>query len=100
MVADVQKPNLARGEGEKGESLSKEDLFYYIYGPLQFPDYRSRFADNRGKELPLTVNRFHPENTYDGRLIGFFKTCLDPVTPGGIPSRRFPRVSARFPTPS
>ncbi|HRJ71797.1 MAG TPA: hypothetical protein PLS03_06200 [Terrimicrobiaceae bacterium] len=35
-----------------GESVSKEDLFYYIYGLLHSPGYRSRYADNLGKELP------------------------------------------------
>lgn len=35
-----------------GESISKEDLFYYVYGLLHSPDYRERFADNLSKELP------------------------------------------------
>jgi predicted helicase len=35
-----------------GEAITKEDLFYYIYGLLHSPDYRSRYADNLGKELP------------------------------------------------
>lgn len=35
-----------------GETISKEDLFYYIYGLLHSEDYRSRFADNLSKELP------------------------------------------------
>src|SRR5664279_331299 len=35
-----------------GETISKEDLFYYIYGLLHSPDYRSRYADNLGKDLP------------------------------------------------
>lgn len=35
-----------------GEQISKEDLFYYIYGLLHSPDYRARYADNLGKELP------------------------------------------------
>jgi predicted helicase len=35
-----------------GELLSKEDLFYYVYGILHSPDYRERFADNLSKELP------------------------------------------------
>ena len=34
------------------EAISKEDLFYYVYGLLHSPDYRERFADNLGKELP------------------------------------------------
>ena len=35
-----------------GEVISKEDLFYYIYGLLHSPDYRERYADNLTKELP------------------------------------------------
>lgn len=35
-----------------GETISKEDLFYYIYGLLHSPDYRERYADNLSKELP------------------------------------------------
>jgi len=35
-----------------GESIGREDLFYYVYGLLHSPDYRERFADNLGKELP------------------------------------------------
>lgn len=35
-----------------GEKISKQDLFYYVYGILHSPDYRERFADNLSKELP------------------------------------------------
>lgn len=35
-----------------GETITKEDLFYYIYGLLHSEDYRIRFADNLSKELP------------------------------------------------
>ncbi len=35
-----------------GETFTKEDLFYYIYGLLHSPDYRERYADNLTKELP------------------------------------------------
>ncbi|MDM4772408.1 DEAD/DEAH box helicase family protein [Solimonas sp. SE-A11] len=35
-----------------GEAISKEDVFYYVYGLLHSPDYRGRYADNLGKELP------------------------------------------------
>jgi predicted helicase len=35
-----------------GEKLTKEDLFYYVYGLLHSLDYRERYADNLGKELP------------------------------------------------
>ena len=35
-----------------GETITKEDLFYYVYGILHSPDYRERYADNLSKELP------------------------------------------------
>ncbi|MFI8581022.1 DEAD/DEAH box helicase [Ectopseudomonas khazarica] len=35
-----------------GEQISKDDLFYYVYGILHSQDYRERFADNLSKELP------------------------------------------------
>ncbi len=34
------------------EKISKEDVFYYIYGLLHSEDYRNRYADNLTKELP------------------------------------------------
>ncbi len=36
----------------KGESISKEDLFYYVYGVLHSPAYREKYRDNLSKELP------------------------------------------------
>jgi predicted helicase len=34
------------------ETISKEDLFYYIYGLLHSDEYRQRYAANLSKELP------------------------------------------------
>ncbi len=34
------------------EKITKEDLFYYIYGLLHSEDYKARYADNLTKELP------------------------------------------------
>ena len=34
------------------EQITKEDIFYYIYGLLHSEDYRERYADNLSKELP------------------------------------------------
>ncbi len=34
------------------ESITKEDVFYYIYGLLHSEDYKQRYADNLSKELP------------------------------------------------
>ena len=35
-----------------GEVLTKEDLFYYVYGILHSPEYRTRFAADLKKMLP------------------------------------------------
>nr|WP_015647610.1 type ISP restriction/modification enzyme [Pseudomonas sp. GLE121]AGL12855.1 helicase domain-containing protein [Pseudomonas sp. GLE121] len=35
-----------------GEQISKEDVFYYIYGLLHSLEYREKYADNLAKELP------------------------------------------------
>ncbi len=48
-LAHFQSAYSAKGEGE---SITKEDLFYYVYGLLHSADYRTRYADNLGKELP------------------------------------------------
>ena len=34
------------------ETISKEDIFYYVYGLLHSEDYKARYADNLSKELP------------------------------------------------
>ncbi len=38
--------------GGTSSDVSKEDVFYYVYGILHSPEYRKRFASNLGKELP------------------------------------------------
>lgn len=35
-----------------GKSVSKEDIFYYVYGLLHSPEYRTRFAADLKKMLP------------------------------------------------
>jgi predicted helicase len=35
-----------------GAVISKEDLFYYLYGLLHCEEYKTRYADNLSKELP------------------------------------------------
>ena len=34
------------------EKITKEDIFYYVYGLLHSEDYKTRYADNLSKELP------------------------------------------------
>jgi len=39
-------------EAYPGETITKEDLFFYVYGLLHSEEYRSKYADNLSKELP------------------------------------------------
>ena len=34
------------------KTITKEDIFYYVYGLLHSPEYQERYADNLSKELP------------------------------------------------
>lgn len=43
---------LERAKKQYGKNVKKEDIFYYVYGILQSPDYQSTFADDLKKSLP------------------------------------------------
>ncbi|WP_251178062.1 DEAD/DEAH box helicase [Adlercreutzia agrestimuris] len=49
---DVHDKFKARTKANGGIELTKEDIFYYIYGILHSPEYRQRFEANLKKELP------------------------------------------------
>ncbi|AQX19912.1 hypothetical protein BWD162_007960 [Bartonella sp. WD16.2] len=39
-------------EAYPDETISKDDLFFYVYGVLHSEDYRARYAHNLSKQLP------------------------------------------------
>ena len=43
---------LERAKKIYGKNVVKEDIFYYVYGILHSPDYRTNFADDLKKMLP------------------------------------------------
>jgi len=43
---------LERSKKQYGKTVSKEDVFYYVYGFLHSPDYREIFANDLTKMLP------------------------------------------------
>ena len=74
------------------ETLTKEDLFYYIYGLLHSPQYRDRFKNNLSKELPRipAVKTFSDFQKFSraGRELGdlhvnYEKADLYPITIAG-----------------
>ncbi len=74
------------------ESITKEDLFYYIYGLLHSPKYHDRFKNNLSKELPRipAVKTFADFQAFSraGRELGdlhvnYEKADLYPITIAG-----------------
>src|SRR5262245_24594026 len=57
------------------DSITKWDIFYYVYGLLHHPGYRVKFADNLKRELPripfAPLNTPHPPPTGRGTISGF-----------------------------
>lgn len=43
---------LERAKKQYGKSVTKEDIFYYVYGFLHSPEYREMFANDLKKMLP------------------------------------------------
>jgi predicted helicase len=43
---------LGRFQAAYGESITKREIFAYVYGFLHHPQYRERYADNLKRELP------------------------------------------------
>jgi predicted helicase len=68
-----------------GEQISKEDLFYYIYGLLHSPEYRTRFANNLAKQLPRipTAKTFADFAAFRdaGRALGHLHVNFETVDP-------------------
>ena len=49
----ITVPGLAHFQSAyEGELIDRQDVFYYVYGILHSPDYRTRFAENLSKEVP------------------------------------------------
>ncbi len=43
---------LERAKKQYGKNVTKEDIFYYVYGYLHSPEYRTTFANDLKKMLP------------------------------------------------
>lgn len=74
------------------ETITKEDLFYYIYGLLHSPDYRERYADNLLKELPRipAVKRVEDYRAFRdaGRVLGDLHVNYESAEPYPVTFRQ------------
>lgn len=88
-----------RPRSRGGAGIRKEDVFWYVYGVLHSPEYRTRFAANLQRELPRIplVDRFE-EFSEAGRALGRLhldyesvepwpNLLVDGVLPSGDPGR-------------
>lgn len=59
-IDNITDEILAEYQGDFGTQVSKDDIFYYVYGLLHSPEYQSRFAVDLKKALPRIpkVTRF------------------------------------------
>jgi predicted helicase len=51
-IDNVTEEALARFRAAYGRSITKDDVFFYVYGLLHSPDYRAQFAADLKKMLP------------------------------------------------
>lgn len=69
----------------QNEQISKEDIFYYVYGLLHSEDYKSRYADNLTKELPRIPRVAKAADFWAfskaGRTLADLHTGYEEVTP-------------------
>ncbi|MBP3730637.1 MAG: DEAD/DEAH box helicase [Mailhella sp.] len=89
-------------------SITKEDIFYYVYGILHSPDYRARFANDLKKSLPRIplvdgINTFMAFSGAGRKLaelhLNYENAPAYPVTKldtGGVSEERFIVDKMRF----
>lgn len=72
-------------EAYPGETITKEDIFYYVYGLLHSEDYRQRYSDNLSKELPRIPRVKHAKDFWAfvqaGRTLSDLHTNYETVEP-------------------
>ena len=65
-----------------GKEITKEDIFYYIYGVLHSPEYRQRFGTNLAKELPrIPLSRNFKAFSEAGRRLALLHLNYESVEP-------------------
>ena len=76
---------LERAKKVYGKNISKEDIFYYVYGILHSPDYRTSFANDLKKmlpRLPLVEDvRDFWKFSKTGRQLAELHICYEDVPP-------------------
>jgi predicted helicase len=90
-----------------GERVTKADIFYYVYGILHSPEYRTRFSSDLKKMLPRLPLVEEPRDFWAfskaGKLLGDWHIGYEDIPPPtkvtvtGIESGQFRVEKMRFP---
>ncbi|MGE3643780.1 MAG: DEAD/DEAH box helicase [Beijerinckiaceae bacterium] len=86
-----------------GEAITKDDVFYYVYGLLHSEEYRERYADNLTKQLPRIplMKRVEDFRAFvaAGRRLGDLHVNFESVEPFPVTIREGDLRLANIPDP-
>lgn len=81
-IDNITDHALSQFQSAYGEQITKDDIFFYVYGLLHSPDYRTRYAADLKKSLPRIplVEDAHPF-VDAGRRLSEIHLGYETVTP-------------------
>jgi predicted helicase len=86
-----------------GEAVTKDDVFYYVYGLLHSEEYRERYADNLTKQLPRIplMKRIEDFRAFvaAGRRLGDLHVNFESVEPFAVTIKEGDLRLANIPDP-
>jgi predicted helicase len=98
---------LNRAQTQYGKNVTKEDIFYYVYGFLHSPDYRVKFANDLKKMLPRLPLVDSPKNFWSfskaGRNLAELHLNYETIPPlpkvkvSGAESKQYKIEKMKFP---
>lgn len=87
-----------------GEAITKDEVFYYVYGLLHSEEYRERYADNLTKQLPRipVMRRVEDFRAYvtAGRKLGHLHINFENVEPFPVTIKEGDLRLANIPDPA
>jgi predicted helicase len=84
-VHGIRDVALSKAQALYGESVTKDDLFFYIYGILHSPEYRQAFSADFKRDVPRIPNVSSPDEflafSTAGRLLSDLHVGYETVEP-------------------
>ena len=96
-IDNVTDGILAEYQRSFGLDVTKDDIFFYVYGILHSPDYRSQFASDLGKMLPrIPKTRSFWTFTESGQRLAELHLNYETVDPYPLTESRAENASYRL----